>query len=79
MMIRNICFGAFLATLALTGPAAATGGCGVGCHSTSQGACVRDGWQEGLPVWNVACSPLRPISPMESAISDVRCAMNYPV
>jgi hypothetical protein len=49
-MIRFACFGAFF--VAFAGPASATGGCGVGCRSSSQGACVRDGWQEGLPVRN---------------------------
>jgi|KBSSwiStaDraftv2_1062776.scaffolds.fasta_scaffold308236_4 hypothetical protein len=52
-MIRFSCLGAFLVAFALAGPASAAGGCGVGCHSTSEGACVCDGWQEGLPVWNV--------------------------
>ena len=51
-MIRFACFGAFFVVLALAGPASATGGCGVGCSSTSEGACVRDGWQQGLPVRN---------------------------
>jgi hypothetical protein len=49
-MSRFACLGAFFLAFALTRPAFATGGCGVSCHSTSQGACVRDGWQEGLPV-----------------------------
>ena len=53
-MIRFTCLGAFLVAFALTGQASATGGCGVGCRSTSEGGCVRDGWQEGLPVPNVA-------------------------
>jgi hypothetical protein len=56
------CLGAFLVAFALTGPAWATGGCGVGCRSTSQGACVRDGWQEGLPVRNV-CPATSQLSP----------------
>ena len=61
-MIRFACFGAFLAVVALPGPAAAAGACGVGCHS-SEGACVRDGWQEGLPVWNVCPATSRPSPP----------------
>jgi hypothetical protein len=63
MMIRFACFGAFFVAFALTGPASATGGCGVGCHSTSEGACVRDGWQEGLPVRNVCPATSRPTPP----------------
>ena len=62
-MIRFVCLGAFLVAFALTGPASAAGGCGVGCHSTSEGACVRDGWQEGLPVWNVCPATSRSSSP----------------
>jgi hypothetical protein len=37
----------FLVVVLLTGGvgvANAADGCGVGCHSTSQGACVVDGW-----------------------------------
>jgi hypothetical protein len=52
-MVRFACLGAFLVAFALTGPASAAGGCGVGCYSTSEGACVRDGGQQGLPVRNV--------------------------
>ena len=59
-MIRPACFGALLAALALPAPALAAEGCGVGCHGTSEGACVRDGWQEGLPVWNVCPAESQP-------------------
>jgi len=62
-MIRLACFGALLAALALPAPALAAEGCGVGCHGTSEGACVRDGWQEGLPVWNVCPATSRSSSP----------------
>jgi hypothetical protein len=62
-MIRFACLGAFLAVVALPAPASAADGCGVGCHSTSEGACVRDGWQEGLPVWNVCPATSRPSPP----------------
>ena len=30
----------------------AADGCGTGCHSTSRGACVVDGWETGSFVWN---------------------------
>jgi len=53
MMIRFAFFGAFFVAFALAEPAWGAGGCGVGCSSTSEGACVRDGWQQGLPVRNV--------------------------
>ena len=68
-MIRFACLGAVLVAFALTGPASATGGCGVGCHSTSEGACVRDGWQEGLPVWNV-CPATSRSPPLAARITD---------
>jgi hypothetical protein len=44
-------------------PAFAFGGCGVGCHSTPEGACVRDGWQEGFPVRNECPATSRPTPP----------------
>jgi hypothetical protein len=62
-MIRFACLGAFLVAFALTGPAWATGGCGIGCRTTSEGACVRDGWQEGLPVRNVCPATSQPTPP----------------
>lgn len=39
------------------------GGCGVGCSSTSEGACVRDGWQQALPVRNVCPATSQPSPP----------------
>jgi hypothetical protein len=57
-MIRFACFGAFFVALALAGPASAIGGCGVGCSSTSEGACVRDGWQQACPF--VTCARAHP-------------------
>ena len=85
MMIRFACFGAFVYSCALAGPASATGGCGVGCSSTSEGACVRDGWQQGLPVRNVCPATSRPSAPCgpyhrwSSAIHDVRTALSRPI
>src|SRR5215204_1104198 len=69
LMIRFACLGAFLVAFAFSGPASATGGCGVGCHSTSEGACVRDGWQQGLPVRNVCPATSQP-SPVAAHITD---------
>jgi hypothetical protein len=63
MMIRFNCFGAFFVALALAGPAWGAGGCGVGCSSTSEGACVREGWQQGLPVRNECPATTRPTPP----------------
>jgi hypothetical protein len=60
-MIRFACL--VLGAFSLTEPASATGGCGVGCYSTSEGACVRDGWQQGLPVRNVCPATSQPSPP----------------
>ena len=77
-MIRFACFGAFF--VALAGPAWGAGGCGVGCSSTSEGACVRDGWQQGLPVRNECPATSRPSPPCgpyhRSASDNVRPAVN---
>jgi hypothetical protein len=48
-MIRFACLGAFLVAFALTGPAWATGGCGIGCRTTSEGACVAMGGRKVCP------------------------------
>jgi hypothetical protein len=62
-MIRFACFRAFFVAFALAGPAWGAGGCGVGCSTTSEGACVRDGWQQGLPVRNECPATSRPSPP----------------
>jgi hypothetical protein len=41
-------------------------GCGVGCYSTAGGACVREGWLEGLPVRNECPATSRPTPPCGS-------------
>lgn len=61
MMILRLCLGLVISFA--TPPAFAFGGCGVGCRSTFQGACVRDGWQEGLPVRNECPATSRPTPP----------------
>ena len=61
MILRTFCFGLIIFTL--IEPAIAFGGCGVGCHATSAGVCVRDGWQEGLPVRNECPATARPTPP----------------
>ena len=54
-------------TLACIGMANAAGGCGPGCHSTWQGACVVDGWGTGARVWNEcpAYAQARPFCPYQ--------------
>lgn len=46
-------------------PANAAGGCGPGCHQTSWGACVVDGWGTGARVWNEIPAGARPCPPCE--------------
>lgn len=48
-------------------PASAADGCGPGCHSTSGGACVVDGWGTGARVWNECPAGARPRPPCPSA------------
>jgi hypothetical protein len=57
----SLCFS--LISFATPVPVAMAFGCGVGCHSTSQGACVRDGWQEGFPVRNECPATSMPTPP----------------
>jgi hypothetical protein len=42
----------FAGSVSIFGKANAAGGCGPGCHQTSSGACIVDGWGTGAPVWN---------------------------
>ncbi len=56
MILRATQFAACLivlsAVLAASEAAFAFGDCGPGCHTSPSGACVRDGWEQGLPVRN---------------------------
>ncbi len=48
IIVRNLFFViVFAGSLATVGAARAADGCGPGCHGTSQGACVIDGWTTG--------------------------------
>jgi hypothetical protein len=38
-------------------------GCGPGCHSARNGACVVDGWEIGARVWNECPAGARPRPP----------------
>jgi hypothetical protein len=60
MIFRSTCFAMLIA---LGGPAMADGSCGVGCHATGSGSCVRDGWQEASPVLNECPATSRPTPP----------------
>jgi hypothetical protein len=59
------------------GPAIAFDECGVGCHATMGGACVRDGWQQGLPVRNECPATSRPTPPCGPSYRWDRRAMMY--
>lgn len=60
-MIRIAYVGAILMVWALAAdPALAAGGCGLGCSVAPRGGCVRDGWQQGLPVRNECPATSRP-------------------
>ncbi len=63
MTLRRACLASCFAVFALAAPAFAEDGCGVGCHATGSGSCVRDGWQEGLPVRNECPATSRPTPP----------------
>ena len=63
MTLRSAFFASCLIAFAFANPALAAGGCGVGCSTTSQGACVRDGWREGLAVRNECPATSRPTPP----------------
>jgi hypothetical protein len=64
MTSRFAYFGSCLFIFAFAAePALAFGGCGIGCYTTSQGACVREGWQQGLPVRNECPATSRPTPP----------------
>ena len=62
-MILRACFASCLMVFAFAGSAMAADGCGVGCSATVSGACVRDGWQQGLRVRNECPATSRPTPP----------------
>lgn len=51
-MVRHVLAGLSLIVLFGAFGSADAYACGVGCHATPTGACVRDGWEQGLPVRN---------------------------
>jgi hypothetical protein len=53
----------FAASISTFDFARAADGCGTGCHQTSQGACVVDGWGTGAPIWNECPLGARPRPP----------------
>jgi hypothetical protein len=69
MVLRAAQFGSCLIMLfAVVGTpnAASAFSCGPGCHTSPSGACVRDGWEQGLPVRNECpafTSPRPPCGP----------------
>jgi hypothetical protein len=64
--MKNIlCLSFGLILFSVTQPASAFfgGSCGVGCHASGSGSCVRDGWEQGLPVINECPATSRPTPP----------------
>jgi hypothetical protein len=63
MKVPGLAFG--LIIFSMTQPASAFFGgfCGVGCHASASGSCVRDGWEQGLPVRNECPATSRPTPP----------------
>jgi hypothetical protein len=49
--------------LSIVGEAHAADGCGTGCHRTSGGACVVDGWGTGARIRNECPATSRPRPP----------------
>lgn len=64
-MVLRILQGMLVATAALAfiGGTQVAGGCGEGCHMTSGGACVVDGWDTGAKVRNECPATSRPRPP----------------
>ena len=58
--MRPLLIVALFAIVPIIAPANAADGCGPGCHATSGGACVVDGWGTGAPVWNECPAGARP-------------------
>ena len=50
--MKALLIAALFAIVPGIGLANAADGCGPGCHSTPNGACVVDGWGTGAPLWN---------------------------
>ena len=52
-----------LSTCLCAGMARAADGCGPGCHSAVNGACVVNGWEVGAAVWNECPAGAHPQPP----------------
>ena len=63
MILRNVQFGFCLIVLAVLGSTDAAFACGPGCHFSPSGACVRDGWEQGMRVRNECPATSRPQPP----------------
>lgn len=66
MTFRSACLAFCFVASAFVTPAVADGFCGVGCHASGSGSCVRDGWEQGLPVRNECPATSRPTPPCGS-------------
>ena len=62
--MKSVCLAMLVTALAVfAGEAHAAWGCGEGCHRTSGGACVVDGWGTGAKVRNECPVTSRPRPP----------------
>ena len=60
------------------GAACAADGCGPGCHSTTSGACVVNGWETGAVRWNecpAGTHPRPPCAPHYSWIKQAKTCL----
>jgi len=64
--VRKVLITVLFAAAAGISQVNAADGCGPGCHSTSGGACVVDGWGTGARVWNECPAGARPRPPCPS-------------
>jgi hypothetical protein len=79
MILRSARLGFCLIMFAIAGPAIAADGCGPGCHSAPFGGCVRDGWEQGLPVRNECPASSLPRPPCGKGYRwDRRAMMCFP-
>ena len=61
--MKTILITAIFVLIPAIGQANAADGCGTGCHSSLNGACVVDGWERGAPVWNECPAGAHPRPP----------------
>jgi hypothetical protein len=61
--MRQVLASVLFSACLCVGAAYAEDGCGPGCHSTVQGACVVNGWETGAVAWNECPAGAQPRQP----------------